>query len=210
MNEYGTLTVQKNGQVEQSTISSNFQQIAGTITVVQTCDWADRYTYVPTLSSANPDNAAYLLTNYTIEEITGNLAKINLIYTAQAETLPATTAVEQSSQVEVDIREHPSFSDWSAEWDSTNQQFLPTSTKYGITSYIRGTTTVTITEYFWSKPSSNRGNIGKTQSPGGDFGDGTNWLVIGSTRQLQNNLWTRVTTYLYSATAWNADIYPSA
>lgn len=189
-------------------IVSNNLNVNGSITQTITCDWSDIDSNTPALSSYYTGSTTYILTSVTQEELPASLAKITLTYTAQYDSLPATTVVEQNSMERVAIQEHPSFSSWSSEWDNTAGAFIPSSSKYGITDYVTGSTTATLTEYFESKPGNNGAHIGKLQYPGGDcIGDATNWLVIGSNRQQQGIFWVRVTTYQYSAKAWNSDIY---
>ena len=137
----------------------------------------------------------------------GGLCEIVTTYTSPATTLPETTYAEQSSQIEVDIREHPNFSDWADDWDDDNERFKLSSDKAGIKSYIKGTTTVAVTSYYNSMPSDDRANIGKIQNPGGSYSGANKWLLVGANRSKQGPIWVMQKTYLYSAKDWNSDIY---
>lgn len=178
-----------------------------TITIVKTCEWAARDTYTPAIGAAHPTATAYTLKNAKQEQQPGGFAKITLSYVAANDSLPETTVTEQTSQMEVDIQQHPDFAEWEDDWDAENQRFLASSDKAGISSYIVGSTTVTVTTYYSSKPSAPYEDVGKTDSPGGDYGSANNWLVIGATRQKVGNYWAVEKTYLYSAKAWNTDVY---
>ena len=210
MNSYGNIPTGgiTNSRKFSKSVSNN-TNVSGAITVTITCDYAAKDTNTPSLNSVYAAGSNYLLTNVEQERIAGDLARITLTYTAAYDSLPATTVVEQTAQMEVDIREHPHFNDWSDEWDSVAGEFKPSSSKYGIKSYIAGCTTVIKTEYFSSIPSSGHDSVGKLASPATGYGSSDNWLVIGCTRQQQNNFWTKQTTYLYSAKAYDSDIYTS-
>lgn len=206
MHTYGPISLIKNGTTIQKSVTGN-NNGAGVIKVTHTCEWEDIDSHTPALNSALSGNPSYLLTDVTQEQIPGNLGKLTLTYTATSEELPATTYNEQSSQVEVPIQEHPDFSDWSSDWDEEAQAFKPSSDKYGITSYIKGSTTVTVTDYFNTKPASEKDSIGKTEAPGGDYGAAAKWLLIAANRSKQGKWWVMQKTYLYSANDWNSDIY---
>ncbi len=125
------------------------------------------------------------------------------------EQVPATTYDEQTSYVELDIRQHPNFSTLKATgWDDEKGEFLPTSPHYGVTSYIVGSTQVTVTSYHRSQPSSSYTMVGSRSAPGGGFGGANNWLVIGtSRRKVGENLYAKEIVYLYSAKGWSTAIY---
>lgn len=202
METYGTLTEIVNQNVYDRT------EAGFTITITKTCAWADRDTYTPAIGTAHPTATAYTLSTAKQEQQKGGLCQITLTYFAANDSLPAKTAVEQTSQIEVPIQEHPDFASWAADWDSENQRFLASSDKAGITSYIKGSTTVTVTEYFSSKPASPFEDVGTLDSPGADYGSADNWLVIGATRQKVGNYWTVERVHLYSAVPYNPDVYP--
>ena len=214
-NSYGTLTSVTNSN--KITVTSQTQNGASSVNtgaiqvVTLTCQWADRATYVPNPFTPLSSGSPFLLTNADLEELPGGLCKITLTYTASAQSLPATTYTEQSSQVEEPIQTHPDFADWADEWDSTanggNGAFLPSSDKRGITSFIKGSITVTVTTYSDSKPSFSGSTVGTLASPGSDYGSADNWLIIGSNRSLQGYFWVTTTQYLYSPQAYNSDIY---
>lgn len=211
MRTYGTFTSVQNGTKEVFTTTTangtSNNQLGGQIVVTVMCAWSDRMTYTPALNSAYPDDASFLATNIERNQKPGGLCEIVTTYTAAATSVPDTTYTEQSSQIEVDIREHPNFSDWSDDWDDENERFKLSSDKAGIKSYIKGSTTVTVTSYYTSKPSTDRDNIGKRQTPGGDYGSADNWLLVGCNRSKQGTLWVMQKTYLYSAKPWSEDIY---
>lgn len=209
--QHGTLTSVTNQTKEvfatQTTNGSSSNTLSGTVTKTITCNWSERTTYTPALNSAYPDDSTFTASAIERTQKTGGLCEIVITYTAPATSLPATAYIEQTSTMEVDIREHPNFSDWASDWDSENNEFLPSSTKYGIKSYIKGTTTVTVRSFYTSKPSSDRGNIGTIQNPGGDYTGTNKWLLTGSNRSQQGPLWVKENTFLYSAKDWNEDIY---
>jgi len=211
MNTYGTLTSVTNNTKEVFSTTTNNgtsnSTLSAVFTVTVTCDWEDRTSYTPALNSAYPSDSAFIATTVERNQKSAGLCEIVTTYTSPATTLPDTTYAEQSSQVEVDIREHPNFSDWADDWDDDNERFVLSSDKAGIKSYIKGTTTVTVTTYYNSKPSSDRNNIGKIQNPGSDYSGTNNWLLVGCNRSKQGPIWVMAKTYLYSAKAWNTDIY---
>lgn len=129
--------------------------------------------------------------------------------TTGVEQVPATTYDEQTSYVELDIRQHPNFSSLKATgWDEEKGEFLPTSPHYGVTSYIVGSTQVTVTSYHRSQPSSSYTLVGTKAAPGGGFGGANNWLVVGtSRRKVGENLYAKEIVYLYSAKGWDNAIY---
>ena len=112
-------------------------------TVEIVCNWSDRATNTPALYSAWSGDTAYLLTNATQETMPAALCKVTLTYTASATSTPPTTYSEQTSQVEVPIQQHPNFADWADDWDSVAEAFKPGSSKFGISTFIKGTSTVT-------------------------------------------------------------------
>lgn len=125
------------------------------------------------------------------------------------ERVPSTTFDETTSYVELDIRQHPNFASLkSTGWDDEKGEFLPTSKHYGVTSYIVGSTQVTVTSYHRSQPSSGYQSVGGVGAPGGGFGGARNWIVVGSgRRKVGENLFAKEIVYLYSAKGWDADIY---
>ena len=190
----GTVT----GKTKQTFVSTNSIVSNSSFTQTITCLWTDRLTNTPNINSLYPTNNHFYLQQAEHVELDAGLCEITLTWATDFDVFPADTAVEQSSQQEVPIQEHPNFSDWSSDWDASNNQFLSTSTKYGISSYLKGTTTVTVTEYFYSQPNTKMADIGCTEMPMGTWpGSAQNWLIIASTRQQQNQNWTRQTTYLY-------------
>jgi len=206
---HGTLTVVTNDVREQFTADPTNTNQGGGIIVTRTCDWDDRDSNTPSLLSAYAGGSPYLLVNVDRRKLPNNLAQIVLTYNATVNAVPDSSYVEQSNQIEVDIREHPHFNDWADDWDNEAEAFVPGSSKYGIKSYIKGSTTVTRTDYFNSKPASAKGDIGKLESPGTGYGSSANWLLVGANRAKQGNFWVMQKTYLYSAVAYNSDIYSS-
>jgi hypothetical protein len=125
------------------------------------------------------------------------------------EIVPDTEFSEQTSYVELDIRQHPSFATLKASgWDDEKGEFLPTSQYYGVSGYIVGSTQVTKTSFHRSQPSSDYGLVGSLGAPGGGFGGTNNWLIIGSSRRkVGENLYAKELVYLYSARGWDTTIY---
>lgn len=177
-------------------------------TVTLTCDWDNRATNTPALGSTSESMP---LVSAGQEQLPGNIGRITLIYentVIDVPSIPSTTYDEQTSSIELPIQQHPSFASWSADWDSEKDAFKPESDKYGVTSYIVGSTVVTKTEYFGSQPSSRYSDVGTLEVPGGGFGGSNQWLIIGtSRRKIGDGLYSRETQYLYSAKAYNTDIY---
>ena len=208
---YGTSLGTVNGKTKETFVSTNSIVSNGSFTQTITCLWTDRNTNSPAVNSLYPTNQHYYLQQVEHVQLDAGLCEITLTWVTDFDILPPPTAVEQSSQQEVPIQEHPHFSDWLADWDATNNQFISTSTKYGISSYLKGTTTVTVTQYFYQQPLTKMADIGCTEMPLGTWpGSAQNWLIIASTRQQQNQNWTSQTTYLYSFKEWNSDIYKPA
>jgi len=211
LHTYGSLSSVTNNTKEVFTTTTgngtSNSTLSGQVVVTITCNYADRASYTPALNSFYPDDSTFIATSVERNRKPGGLCEIVTTYTAPATELPDTTYTEQSSQIEVDIREHPNFSDWADDWDDDNERFKLSSSKAGIKSYIKGTTTVTVRSYYNSKPSSNRSDIGKIQNPGSDYSGSSNWLMIGSNRSKQGPIWVKENVYLYSAKAWDSDIY---
>lgn len=148
--------------------------------------------------------------NYTNEPYGGGFIKQTVVYEgAESEELPATTYESQGGAIELDIRQHPDWeTTFKADWDENKGEFKPTSAYYGITSYLVGTVSVTKTEYFSSQPDDDYALIGTLAVPGGGYSGAGKWLIIGTSRSKQGEgLYTKQTTYQYSAKEWNADIY---
>ena len=214
LQSYGT-DITENLVTNQNKIAvkvTNNVEFNGVAEIIVTCDWNDRGTLIPVINSVHPTLTGYWLTAINAEELPGSICRATLTYTAQYQTLPATTYVEQTSTQQVDIRLHPNFSDWVSYWDATNEEF-PQGTIIsgqnfgGVKDFIVGSTTITMTEYFESMPASNHGHIGKLQCPNEAYGTAANWLIVGSTRQQQGYFWIRETVFEFSAIGWNTQIY---
>lgn len=177
-------------------------------TVLLTCDWDSRNSNTPDIGDIEED---MLLVSASQEQAQGGLCKITLIYENSVSALadvPSTTYDEDTSYIELSIQQHESFSGWSADWDEEKGEFKPSSDKYGITSFIVGSTVVTKTEYSTSQPSSRYNDVGTLEAPGGGYAGSNNWLIIGcSRRKISDGLYARETKYLYSAKAFNTDLY---
>lgn len=194
MNIYGTFTTVRTSLKTELTINSQLVT-SGVITESWQCATSDLATHVPAVNTTYPTNANYILTNASVRNLTAALSEYTLTYATNFDSLPSTTVIEQSSREDIPIKDNPHYDDsWA-------------TSKAGVDHYIGGTTTVTVTEYFDSQPSSNRAHIGKIQSPGGGYSEENGWLVIGTNRQQQGIFWMRVTTYLFSAIGWDTDIY---
>lgn len=186
--------------------SSSFNT-GGTKVKTIVCRWVDREDNTPAPQTPFEDGSPYLLTDATQEQMQGGFCRLTLTYTASYTALPDTTYSEQTSQLEVPIQEHPNFADWEDDWDETEKAFKPGTDKYGITSYIKGSSTVTKVEYFSSRPSHRFDDVGTLDTPGGDYTGSNHYLIIGATRSKQGNFWTVTTTYQYSKVEFNSDIY---
>ena len=219
MTTYGTDITAAAGtnQNKQKIKVQNNVEFNGTATIIKTCDWAERSTLLPTLNSAHPTlGASYILTDTDVEELPGGICKATLTYTCQYNSIPSTSYIEQTSQEKIKIQFHPDFNTWITSnpgvWDPvaeafTNPGLVSGVSMYGVEDFVVGNTTVTMTEYFSSMPSSNHTNIGMLQVPESSYGTSANWLIIGSTRQQQGYYWVRETTFLYSAVPYNTNIY---
>lgn len=177
------------------------------------CTWASRTSNTPLIGTTSN---GYKLVSAVQEQGDNETCKLTLTWEKPNDTefgeenpIPSTTYDEQTSYTELDIRQHPQFeSIFSADWDDENNQFTSSSSLYGVTSYIVGSTVVTKTEYFGSQPSSVYASVGTLDTPGGGYGGAGKWLIIGSSRRkVGDNLYARETQYLYSAKSWNTDIY---
>jgi hypothetical protein len=199
-------------QNKQTIKVTNNVEFNGTAVILITCDWNDRSTLVPTINSPHPTLTGYWLTTVDAEEMPGSICKATLTYTAQYNSLPATTFIEESSSYRESITQHPSFSSWASQYNQELGMFPPGTIISGqnfggVSDYIVGTTTVTMTEYFDSMPDSNHTLIGQLEVPNEAYGEATNWMITGSTRQQQGYFWIRVTVFQYSAIGWNTQIY---
>ena len=135
---YGINLGTVNGKTKETFVSTNSFVANGSFTQTITCLWTDRTTTAPAINSLYPANQHYYLQQIENVELDAGLCEITLTWVTDFDVLPPATAVEQSSQQEVPIQEHPNFSDWSSDWDAANNQFISTSTKYGISSYLKG------------------------------------------------------------------------
>ena len=181
-------------------------------TVVLYTSWASYASSVPAIGAVDPDNANYFLQRSEVER-QGSEAQITLTYGTLTDTeasggIPANEYVETSSTIEKPIQQHPDFADWASDWDSEKGAFRAGTTKYGIESYLAGTTQVTNTSYYSSQPSSDRDDIGTRQAPGGSYGSSDKWLLISSTRRRQGTYYVKENTYLFDTDGWNEDLYP--
>jgi len=181
-----------------------------TVEVVFISDSSAADSLIPSLGSSygSPYSNA-LLTESEKEPYKVGLTRITLIYTAQSDSTPPTSYSESSSQISAPIQEHPNFLDFADKWDDENQRWLASSGKT-ILSYIRGSTQIVRREYFSSMPSSDRGNIGYIENPGGPYtGDSDKFILVGSNISLQGSFWVKENTYLYSQDGWDSDFYSS-
>lgn len=207
MTSYGTLT--SAGILNKTT----FELIDGVSTLTEeiTCDWGDKGTVTPSIGTAHASPyASYKLQRAVQEQLPGDLCKVTLVYQTPdtgEDGVPATTYTENSSVMEEPIQAHPDFDDWSADWDDEAGAFKPGTSKYGTTSYLVGTTTVTVTSYYTSKPAAPYGDIGSLETPGGGYGGTDKWLVVGANRGKSGAYWTVSKEYQYSAKGWDTDIY---
>lgn len=152
------------------------------------------------------------IVNYQNEGFGSGLSKQTIVYegatTDSLPDVPETTYESQGSMVELPIQQHPDFASWSADWDEEKAAFKPTSTKYGVESYIVGSVTVNKTEYFRTLPSDRYASVGTLEAPGGGYSASGKWLIISTGRsKLQEGLYVRTTSYLYSAKTYDTDIY---
>lgn len=174
--------------------------------------WANREAVTPKIGT---ESGGYTLTNAIQEQQDAETCKITLTWentiadTEEGEDVPSDTYDEDTSYVELDIRQHPKWeSDFQSHWDDDQGEFRSTSPYYGITSYIVGTTVVTKTQYFASQPASLYESVGTLSTPGGGFTGTNKWLIIGtSRRKVGDQLFVRETRYLYSAKEYNTTIY---
>lgn len=203
MQQHGTFT-NPTQNIRFERVVQNNVTIAGNIIVTLKCDWGSKDSYTPALNTSyGGEYSQYVLTNATQQQLPLGIAEIVLTYTSTFDSLPDPTVVENTSQDRAPIQQNPNFSGWASYWDAANKRFLDGTPMAGVTDYIIGSTTVTVTTYYNSLPAFNPSIIGQLQSPGGDYGTSDNWLVIGNTRQQQNNFWVVQTTYRYSAAGWN-------
>lgn len=160
---------------------------------------------------SKPDDVALTdgVVSFQTEPYGGGFYKQTVVTEANAtQTLPATTYESQGSMTELPIQQHPDFDTWSSEWDEAAGAFKSSSDKYGVTSYIVGSVTVTKTEYFATQPTDRYASVGTLEAPGGSYSGANKWLIIGTARRkVSDTLYTRETQYLYSAKGFDTDIY---
>jgi hypothetical protein len=156
----------------------------------------------------------HLLVTYSNEPFGAGMTKQTCQYEASSAIngqIPATSYEEQASTIDLDIRQHPDFeTKMKSYWDEEKGEFKPNNKFTGVTSYRVGTMEVAKTIYGTGMPSSDFSLLGKCQSPGGAYSGSRNWLVVSTQRaKVGEGLYSKTTTYLYSALEWDSDIYPA-
>ena len=218
---YGTLTTApKNVKIRFTSQSSNGTSSVNTGgTCVQEFDveWNSAAAFIPAQFTPLPSPYENFFLIDSLQEMTpAGMAHIVLTYQASYYGTPPTQYTEQNGSMDVPITEHTDFDTWDSNgwvlYDDNGQflGFTQESGLYGVESFIAATSIVTVKAYFTSEPTDLRGNIGTTQNPGRDYEGDANWLIIGSSRALEGYFWSQVTTYRWSATAWNSLIYDAA
>ena len=148
--------------------------------------------------AATVDPGTYGITECYNEPLGGGFVKQRVTYTAANYTTsaPATTYSSQGSQIDVPIEQHPSY---NPSWADS---------KKGVEAYSTGSTTVTKTQYFLSRPSDPYTSIGTLATPGGPYGSAGHWLIVGTAvSKISEGLYALATQYLYSSKPWDTDIY---
>lgn len=194
--------------------SSNLPVTVRTTTVVQdglttkTIEKVHSGSSVPTHTIGEALEGLKLVT-FTNEPFGGGLIKQTTVYEGADSEVPATTYESQGSAVELDIRQHPDFeTKFKADWDAEKGEFKADSAYWGITSYLVGSVSVTKTTYHASQPTDDYADIGTLAAPGGGYSGTGKWLIIGTSRaKIGEGLYSKSTTYQYSAKGWDEDIY---
>lgn len=177
--------------------------------------WADFPKQCPLYYSEDPQFPGLVLTKASAVKHMGSLARVTLVY--EAPPFPGGSAVipppefsETGSTIEVDIRQHPSFNNETyfpkSEFDENSDKppFKKGTSKYGVTAYLVGSGTCSYTEWFLSTPAPNLRGIIATPPNKTEVG---HWLRVSSEINKNGQFWSRRDTYMFSAKAWDTDIY---
>lgn len=146
--------------------------------------------------------------------------------------IPPTETLEDGSTVTVDITRHPDFDSALRQFynpyerriffsdrvpnvfiDGDGQRKRPQNAGAtipenlrGVDSYLVGTGTVTIVEYFRNRPSSVIRRSGTLDTPAG-YSGANQWIVLTGRRSRSGVFWQRSLTYQYSARSFSELIY---
>lgn len=220
----------EHGNISGGVIKGVRQDIAyneGTTTytyeITLMCKATEEASLTPAINDSLASNTDYKFSRKQSDDLGGGLRSLVLTYSykknetsVEYSQLPETNYTEQVSREDVDIKLHPYFNDWKDYWDYDNDRFYPGSVINGedftgVTKFIKSNIVVTKTEYFFSKPNSLATSHGKLIHPGGDYpGSADNWIMIGSSRSKTSNVYTRESSYEYSADGFNTEIYDYA
>lgn len=168
----------------------------------------------PNVGTAHPLAPLCKLVTATARQIEGSpLCDVLLNYVQDEpspnQLTPPDDVSENGSVLTVDIRKHPNFSDFRIHWDNDKQEFKATAPAYlqGVTNFIVGTSTVTVTKFSLTEPADVQGTLGKIADPGHGYGSSGNWLVITGYKVKRGAFWARTLVYQYSSLPVPPEIY---
>ena len=170
--------------------------------------------YAPGVGSSHPLYPYCLFTSGTARQIVpGFLCDVTLKYEQQQPNIeqpPPTAVSESGSVIEEDIRNHPDFkTTFKQYWDEDKLEFITSAPDYlrGVTKYIVGSSTVTVTKYTASEPSGVQDDLGTVQTPGYGYGRNGHYLVVSGSKNKQGIWWARTLVYQYSSLLVPTQIY---
>lgn len=184
------------------------------ITRVYRTAYANWRASVPLYGSPHPLAPFCLLISAIARQIEGGpLCDVALRYEESGGdplVTPPTEVSESGSVIEVDIRQHPSWSAWAEHWDAGKQAFKSSAPSYllGVSKYVVGSSTVTVTKYTSNKPAPVQGDLGQIINPGHGYGETGHWLVTTGYVSKRGAFWGRTLVYQYSSRPVPMEIYP--
>lgn len=217
---FGTLYMPKDEWSENATTG-------GTCTRTYRALYASWRATAPLLKSRHPAAAYYLLETRDVRQLETNalLCDVMLGYKWDIAAnvpgfaqIPADLVDENDTTAEVEIERHPSFDDPAVFpeedkiFDDITGRFLgfkKESDWFGVTKFIVGSFTTTITKYSLA-PFPPPTDVGKLMVPPGYAAGLRQWLVVGQHRGKQGIFFTRSTTYHFSALPFVDGLYPPA
>ena len=163
----------------------------------------------------------------TARQITpGVLCEVQALFqqitSATGDSTPATTSAESGSTIRESITKHPKFADvdnhWQQWWNPNTKAFDPNYTAIpytaaampdyliGLTDFVVGSSTVSVTDYFDGEPSSIKSLLGTIGTPPGASESGYYLIISGSVNK-SGKWWTRTLIYQYSSLLIPTQVY---
>lgn len=223
------------GALQQPTQKWTRTKLGDVCTVEYELPYSQWRQWVPKIYSKHPENSHIWLTHVEVEQTGGPRCKVTLSYEpgdnpANNDELQMPGDAngrefsEQGASLELPIQEHPDFDDNEKFpgkiWEG--KQFMGFENlkenehnKFGVTHFIPGTMTVTVTTYSRNEPAEVKDLIGKLVDPPGyhSYTGKKNFLIITASNnsprtRVHGAFWGTVAVYQFNKAGWDKDIYP--